>query len=530
MSFPKSFGDVEKWMSAKFGRLDRASLILIFLIVFYGILFSGITITRYYAFKTNAWDFGIFTQSLWTTLNSGKLLYYTCELFVNPSGCFFGVHFSPILFLVLPFYAVFERPETLLVLQSFIIGLAAVPLYRLAKEEAGGRTVGLVFSVAYLLFPAIQFLNWYDFHVQAFLPLFFGFTIYYATKESWSKYFVFVLLSLMCEEHVAIVTFFIGLYLAWKYKKSLISVARRKEHVSLKLIVPFATVILSIVWYWFTLWQRSTFFPTNPAVLSEFLGSGNFSILGATDPLQIPYLVIMRPLNAIQSLVYDAPVKLLYLGLLFGPLALFSFKAPSALIPTIPWFGFSLLSQTIVHHDLWQQYGGYVIPFIFVAAIFAVRKNFVKQDSFKTISGSIKKIMVASIVFCLIASPIGPLVNTLYSNTVSIQITNHDRLLQQTIAMVPSNASILTQGNLFSQVSDRSDAYVVPDRFLNSSIRQLAISFVNETLEEVDYVLVDNQTDRAATALVLSLLQSQTQFRLIAVQDNNSILLYKREQ
>jgi uncharacterized membrane protein len=529
MNFLKSFEDFEKWISEKAGRFDRASLILVLLIFSYGVLFSGITITRFYAFKTRAWDFGIFTQSLWTTMNGGKLFYYTCELMVNPTGSFFGVHFSPILFLILPFYAVFERPETLLVLQAFILALGAVPIYRLAKEKAGGRTVGLVFSSAYLLFPAVQFVNWYDFHVQAFLPLFFACMIYYATMESWPKYFAFVLLSLMCEEHVALIVFFFGIYLAWNYRKSLVSMVRRKEHTKLVLLIPFVTIALSVVWYWFTIWQRNTFFPTNPAALNEFLGSPNFTILGATDPLQIPYLVILRPLNAIQALVYDGPLKLLYLALLFGPLALFSFKAPSVLIPTIPWFGFSLLSQTAAHHVLGQQYEGYIIAFIFAAAIFGVRKNLVKQASSTNVNGSIKKIMVASIVFFVVFSPMCPLVQILYPEHFSIQIGMHEKLLQQIINLVPGNASILTQDNLFPQVSDRIDAYVVPDRWLDSSIRQLAINFVNATMGKVDYLLIDNKTDPVATALVISLLQNKPQFELIAAQDNNSIFLYERK-
>lgn len=530
MDFPKSLGEIEKWMGLKFGRLDRASLILALSIVCYGILFSGITVTRYYVFKTRAWDFGIFTQSFWTTMNSGKLFYHTCELIVNPSGSFFGVHFSPILFLILPFYAAFETPETLLVLQTFIISLAAVPIYRLAKEKAGGRTVGLVFSGAYLLFPATQFLNWYDFHVQAFLPLFFTCMIYYATKGNWPKYFAFVLLSLMCEEHAAMIVFFFGIYLVWENRESFVGVLRGKERVRLVLLISFGTIVLSVVWYLLTLWQRNTFFPTNPAALGEFLGSGNFAILGATDPLQIPYLVIVKPLNAIQALIYNGPVKLLYLALLFGPLALFSFKAPSLLIPTIPWFGFSLLSQTLAHYSLWQQYDAYVVAFIFAAAIFAVRRNFVKQPSLKAVSGSIKKIIVASVIFFVIASPMLPPVNILFPGYLSIQITTHDRLLQQTIALVPANASILTQDNLFPQVSDRLDAYVVPDRWIDSSIRQLAINFVNETLERVDYVLVDNETDTVATALVLSLLNNKPQFGLMATRDNGSILLFRRNE
>jgi len=110
-----------------------------------GLLFSVLTIFRFYAFRTRAWDLGIFTQSFWTTAYAGKFLYHTCELFINPSGVFFGVHFSPILFFVLPFYWAIPRPETLLVLQSFAIGSAAIPIYKLAKEYTGGRIVGLVF-------------------------------------------------------------------------------------------------------------------------------------------------------------------------------------------------------------------------------------------------------------------------------------------------------------------------------------------------------------------------------------------------
>jgi uncharacterized membrane protein len=170
------------------------------------------------------------------------------------------------------------------------------------------------------------------------------------------------------------------------------------------------------------------------------------------------------------------------------------------------------------------------VAFIFAAAIFAVRRNFVKQPSLKGVSGSIKKIIVASVIFFIIASPMLPLVNIVFPGYLSIQITTHDRLLQQTIALVPANASILTQDNLFPQVSDRLDAYVVPDRWIDSSIRQLAINFVNETLERVDYVLVDNETDTVATALVLSLLNNKPQFGIMATRDNGSILLFRRNE
>jgi uncharacterized membrane protein len=298
----KSLEELEAWLSERFARKERSDMVLYLFIAIYALIFSFLTILRYHAFKTRAWDLGIFTQSLWTTLNTDRFLYHTCELFVNPSGSFFGVHFSPILFLVLPFYWLVTTPETLLVLQSFILALAAIPIYKLAKENAGGRVVGLVFAFAYLMYPATQFVNSYDFHVQAFLPLFFAYTIYYITKQNWLGYFSFMLLSLMVEEHAAWITFAIGVYIAWKYRTQIIPTIKRKRYAKKKLVlIPLITMLISIVWYWFTLWQRNTFFPTNPEALGEFLGSSNFSILGAKDPIEIPLLVILRPLNAIQA-------------------------------------------------------------------------------------------------------------------------------------------------------------------------------------------------------------------------------------
>ena len=526
----KSLEEREIWLSGRFHNMERSNLILFAAIVSYGIFFSVLTILRYYSFMTRAWDFGIFTQSLWTTLEANKFLYHTCELIVNPSGCFFGVHFSPILFVVLPFYRLVTTPETLLVIQSFVLPLAAVPIYKLAKEYAGGRIVGLLFAAVYLMYPAIQFINYYDFHVQTFLPLFFGFAMYYVTKENWPKYFIFILLSLMVEEHAALVVAFIGLYIAWKYKRQIISSMRNKEPAGKKLLgIAIVTFAVGIIWYWFTLWQRSTFFPTNPTAMGEFLGSPNFGILGATDPLQIPWLVVTRPLNAIQALAFDGQYKLLYLALLFGPLAFFSFKSLSALIPTIPWFTWSFFSQTMAHHSLGNQYQSYLVAFIFVAAIFGLRKNFLKIPSLKSIHGSIKKIVIFNLLFFFISSPLCPIVNLTFPSYTYINIGQHEIQLGETIKMIPPSASVLTQDNLFPQISSRLNAFVIPKWYLMSTIKNLALSFTNRTMDEVEYVLLDNRTDPFSTDIALSLLKTKTQFTLIAVRDNGTIFLYHRK-
>ncbi len=522
-----TFEDQEEWLSKKTIKRDRSEITLYLSMAAYATLFSALTIQRHLAFKTRAWDLGIFTQSLWTTLFAGRFLYHTPELFINPSGSFFGVHFSPVLFFLLPVYRISPTAEALLIVQAIVIAAAAIPIYRLAKEQIGSRIVALTFGIGYLVYPATQFVNWYDFHVQAFLPLFFGFAMYYLTEEDWPRYFIFVILALLCEEHVAFFVFFMGAYIAWKYRKDIVSVFKREVAIEKKLLIPVITMTIAVVWYWFTLWQRNTFFPTNPAALSEFLGAGNFAILGARDPLEIPLLVFLRPLNAIQALLFDGQIKLLYLFLLFAPLALLSIRAPSALIPAIPWFGFSLLSQTMAHHVLGHQYEAYFIAFIFAAAVFGFKRSVKIHDS-RGISTPLKRLMVCVLIFAVLVNPISPLITGLFQSNTSIYVGEHEKQLYAVLALIPSDASILTQDSIFPHVSYRLQAYVVPRYHLKSEIRQLAFDFLNETIHKVKYVLLDELEDPEEASLVQSLLQTIPEFSLIASRDNETILLFER--
>jgi len=513
----------ENWLGKKhFGR-ERLTILLTLSIIVYTVAFSSLSIQRHYAYNTRAWDLGIFTQSLWTTLNANRFLYYTCELIVNPSGAFFGVHFSPILFLILPLYGIVQSPSTLFVLQSFVLSLAAIPIFKLASEKSGNRTVGLVFALAYLMYPPIHHVNVYDFHVQAFLPFFFGYTIYSLSKGDWTKYFVFVFLSLMCEEHVAWIVFFIGFYVGWKNRKGIIVALKDKVFTNRKLLVAVSTMALSVVWYLFTLWQRDTFFPVNPATMIEFLGSGNFGILGASNPLEVPILIILKPWNAIQSLANDGLLKIAFIVFMFGPLAFLSFKSPSSLIPAIPSFVFSLFSQSPFHHILGTQYPAYFAFFIFGAAILGLERQSKNLKRFLTV------IVGSSLVFFVCLSPFFPTVTLFPTDYDIASFGEHEKLLNEVLRTVPANASILTQDNIFPHVSHRVDAYVVPDRWIHSDIREIAVEFTNQTMDRVEYVLVDSRTDFLAYETVLFLLSSKPQFSLETSQDNGTILLYRQE-
>jgi len=142
--------------------------IIYFFIVLVSFILIHFSILKHDAFKSTAWDLGIYEQILWSTVN-GRFMWYTPEILINPSCNFFGIHFAPILFLVLPIYAVFPTTETLFIIQAFSLTLAAVPLYKLVLHENGNNKQALIFALVYLVYPPIYGSALFDFHVQTFL-------------------------------------------------------------------------------------------------------------------------------------------------------------------------------------------------------------------------------------------------------------------------------------------------------------------------------------------------------------------------
>jgi uncharacterized membrane protein len=74
-------------------------------------------------------DVGHFAQMLWATLQ-GHLFHTSLARlgrFAYVAHNHLADHFSPILFALVPLYAVWPEPDVLLVLQSAALGLAALP-------------------------------------------------------------------------------------------------------------------------------------------------------------------------------------------------------------------------------------------------------------------------------------------------------------------------------------------------------------------------------------------------------------------
>jgi uncharacterized membrane protein len=444
-------------------------------------------------------------------------------LYFVPNGSFFGIHFAPILFFIVPFYALFSGPATLLVIQSLVLALGAIPLYLLAKEKIN-RVSGVVFSLCYLLNPLLQGVNSYDFHVEAFFPLLMLLSLFYFEKKNWPRFFVSLVLSLMVMEQISYIVAFLGFYVLWTFKGRILSEIRAHRIDVRSVAVPLLTFALGIGWFFFSQFIIGTINPNPPP---ELRAGQNFAVLGVDEPRNIPLYVLMHPDKAWNALTFDFYSKFSYLLFAFAPLMFLSILSPVVLIAALPWFGIFLVSSYPPYYQMGFQYSALIIPFIFFSAILGMTKVAKADANNRTVKKILTLVMISSIIFCLAASPLSPLIQGGYPSPAYVrpEITDHARLLDTFVNMVPQNDSILTQDVIFPHVSNRANAYVVmPQLQGDTPTWEKAAALISSL--ETTYVLVDLKADPVIGTILLSHVIQKGTYGLYASDDR--ILLFKQ--
>ncbi len=206
----------------------RVTRTVVALAVIYFLVYSYLSILRYHKLMAWSWDLGIF-ESLMANALSGRL-------FLDYRGPF--DHFDPAVYLYLPLYALWRDPRVLLAAQAAVLALAAWPLYLLAKQVSGSKSLGAVMAAVYLLYPLLGSGNLHDFHAVSLTPLFFFSAVLFAERGRWGWYWVFAVLLLSVKETEAILIFAMGLHLLSR---------RRYLHGAI-------SVVLSLVWVAVSLW------------------------------------------------------------------------------------------------------------------------------------------------------------------------------------------------------------------------------------------------------------------------------------
>ena len=180
-------------------------------------LHDALPILAYSQFRYHS-DLAQYNQTLWATLR-GDFFYSSLE---ETSGSYLSTHVSPFLLMILPVYALYQSPITILVLRSLALALAAVPLFYCVRRLTGSGIAGLLLSAAFLFHPEIVSQHFTSGYEVVFVAVFFFAAFYFFMEKRFGLFMFFLLMVLTVREDfipVALVFSFYSLLkrMPWKW-------------------------------------------------------------------------------------------------------------------------------------------------------------------------------------------------------------------------------------------------------------------------------------------------------------------------
>ena len=456
--------------------LDKEDRNLIIFILAFSICMATYTIMRHLVFYSLAYDLGIFSQALWTTLHDGLFFYETPDFIYSETGSFFGVHFSPIMFLILSIYAVFPSPITLIILQIIIIDISSIFLYKLSNRILENKTLSLLIALLYLIHPAVIGGLIYDFHLEVFLPLFLYSALYAYEKRDLRSLFLYTTFLLIVLDFASILlVFLLVFYFGFLGNIDLVLKPFRvkiRDKAMLKysllyfvfIFVPYAILVI----YGISFFGQ---FPFSTSTNWSFLGKGITGII----------LGLFNPFKLWLSILYDWELKRLWLLYTFGVLLFIPILAKREfLISLAPIFMF-LVSTYRPYYQYGFQYGLIYVPLLiyaYIKGISRLPRDF-KVTKIKVIGVSrflsrarFKRKWFASISILLVIflypiniayfgrdSPVNYFGGRSFIEPLPIP-SSHTKVIYKAISLIPKDASVLAQMNIFPHLSHRAEAYV----------------------------------------------------------------------
>jgi len=416
------------------------------------------TVIHHRQIQTSAFDLGIYDNLMYNALTGHP--FYSPVLFGpgDPRSYVAG-HAEYAMMLFVPFYALRPGPETLLIIQSVVLGFAAVPLYLLASVYAS-RFVAVLIAFSYLMFAPLHGPHFYDFH---WLPLgiFFHFWLFYAIarKKIWWTLLA-LLATLAVREDVAVGIAFLGLFL-------FVTGARVRLGASMAL--------LSAAWFGV---NKFILMPMGGSWWFENMYHGLFAD-GVSSYASLFKTLLTNPAYTLASILTDD--KLFYILHMLVPLAFLPVQRLAFVLLFIPGAVFTvLLTGKTPMINIAFQYTAHWIPYLFLTSILGIwllsRQERGRARSLAAVGALVVGVLSQSFNFGAILqteSFHGGFLHIDFSWTKEMQKRYADLL--SVTRLIPRTASVAATEYMVPHVSTRKDIYTF-----------------RQDLSDVDYIMVSS--------------------------------------
>jgi uncharacterized membrane protein len=429
------------------GKFDGYLLAMVAASLLFVIYWVTYAFYRYQSFGSYFWDLGQETYSMYVHLHSPGLVYGLQFLA-------FSNHLSVFKVLLLPIFALYQNPMTLILLQDVAVALCAVVAYLIGRDLVKSKPVGLALGLAFLLSPGVRGIVFFDVHAEAFIPLFFLLSFYFYMRNRKGPFFASYILMLSVIETAPFVGIsLLAALLLYEFvyvpAKTPAEIVARKGRLKV-IAAAFLVSLLFILFYYYVANSLVSMYRLGDYnAMPPFLRIVNFlsiqvKTLGNTGGVQynqgaIAYLMLWGLL-------------ILFLG--FG---LTGFRnIILTLILVSPWILEVLILHNTVFSVLYYHYYAYVVGGAVVAAalgfMIIVKKKkrafHIRTERFVRILASLTVVM-AVIVSAILLPALPNLPGFLPTNWKTLQ--NYSTV-ESALDTIPSNASVLTQPSIASHL------------------------------------------------------------------------------
>jgi len=428
-------------MSKKTSFIITAAVFAVFFV-----FVSYCTVMKYRTFAHSTFDFGIFCQMFEQMAKTG-LPFTTVERSEYLSH--FAVHFSPVYYLLLPFYMIFRSPAFLLVAQAFIVGFGMFPLRRICLKLGMTPAMSTAAAVLYAVFPTMANGCFCDFHENKFLSVFILYLIYFALCENDIGILVFTFATLSVKEDAAIYVMAVAIWMLLTKRN--------------RLTAAFSFLI-SVLYFIFAC--KMIAFSGGEIMMSRLDNyyidqDGGFLSVIKTCFFDIGFLIKEVFLGAnterFSEITYGGQ-KIEFILWTCAPLLFMPFasKKTSHLTLMIPLLVINLMPAWMYQHNVNYQYTYGTAALLIAAAVLALSE---KTPEFR------RRVMVGALVISLVfassllSSKAGKYVERYYKYSDAYEAT------ADALDTIPEDASVTAYGFFVPYLSHIDDLHTCPDYY-----------------------------------------------------------------
>lgn len=402
--------------------------------VVYFLSVSALSLLRHFSLHTHGYDLGFFDQLVWRLSR-----FEGFHAIQEPGPALIGsLHFSPILYLLVPFYWVWPSPVVLLAAQTGLLALGGWFLLKIAHRELRSPLLVLAAGAAYFCFPYLLQANLFDFHEMAFgVPVFLG-LVWMLSNRHYGWAAALAALYLSCREDAFI-------YLGG-FSLVRLFVLGIRGHDGREMVFHACLILMAGLYGWAVLKFVMPGLLPNPAT-GAALNLSWFGHLGDSIG-EILSTVVLQP--GTMARLFFSEDRYLHLLRLLAAVGFAPFLSPGYFLIALLPIGVLLFSQHPFLIRFSHQYPLLFIPFFFVAYVYGLR-------TLERWLGESWRIPLA--VFFIVLAVAG----TRFRSLVPDLPSPHALAAGQFFRQVPARAALSAQSDLIPHLSQRMKLYHFPD-------------------------------------------------------------------